>query len=65
MTGIGYGTKSTSLEICKKNKIKMMKNEFKFRISDEEQEHINKLKDEFSIERYCRKLYRKYLFKDG
>ena len=63
-TDVGNIVRTMTLQDYKKAKIKMLKNEFKFKISNEEQNHINQLEDELAIERYCRKLYRKYLFSD-
>ena len=59
---VGNIVRTMNLHDYKKAKIRMLKYEFKFRLTDEEQNHITQLKDELAIERYCRKLYHKYLF---
>ena len=64
MTEVGYMTKGISLPTYKKMKINMLVKDFKFSLTVEERDHLNQLESELAVDRYCRTLYHKYLFKE-
>ena len=53
--------KKPSLKTYKKIKLKMLKNDFQFRLTAEEICHLNELTTENDIDRYCHTLFMKYL----
>lgn len=58
---VGYGNNEMNIKQYRKNKIRMLKGEFKFPLTKEECDKISHMENEFEIERYCRTLYKKYL----
>lgn len=61
MKDVGYVTKPMPIKDYRKLKIKMLKKEFCFNLTQEECDHFNTLETEPAIDRYCRSLYNKYL----
>ena len=49
--------KKVSLESYKRAKIRMLKNEFRIQLTEEQEEHINNLKSEIAIDNYARGLF--------
>lgn len=57
---VGYPSKSMSLKSYKKMKIKMLTKEFKIPMTEAERNHMNELRDEYAVDRFCNSIFDKY-----